>query len=78
MSLVGGGSYPSAENQSVYSTGPHDLAIWEGMWISKQSHRHPEWCNGFQARVANLYEWVWVSLGAPFIRLHATSKQKAL
>ena len=35
------------------------------------------WCNGTQVRLANLYEWVQVSLGAPFIWPCATSKQKA-
>ena len=36
------------------------------------------WCNGKQARLANLHEWVQFSLGAPFIRPCATSKQKAM
>ena len=35
------------------------------------------WCSGWQARLANLQEWVRVSLGAPFIWPCATSKQKA-
>ena len=34
------------------------------------------WCNCQQAWLANLHEWVWVSLGAPFIWLCTTSKQK--
>ena len=38
---------------------------------------HLWWCNGLQARQTNLHEWVRVSLGAPFIRSCATSKQRA-
>ena len=33
------------------------------------------WCNGWQARLANLYERVRVSLGAPFIQPCAKSEQ---
>ena len=36
------------------------------------------WCNGWQARLANLHEWVRVSLGAPSTWPCATSKQKSL
>ena len=34
-------------------------------------------CNGLQTRQTSHYEWVWVSLGAPFMRPCVASKQKA-
>ena len=36
------------------------------------------WCNGLQAILANLYEWVRVLMGAPWIRPCAISKQKTV
>ena len=33
------------------------------------------WCSGLQARLANLHEWVRVSLGAPFKQPCDSSKQ---
>ena len=37
---------------------------------------HLLWFNDYQARQANLLEWVWDSLDAPFIWPCATFKQK--
>ena len=34
------------------------------------------WCNGLQARLANLHEWVQVTWDAPFIQPCAASEQK--
>ena len=39
---------------------------------------HLRWCDDLQARLANFHEWVWVSLGAPFIQPCATYEQKHL
>ena len=39
---------------------------------------HFRWCNGYQARLENLHEWVQFSLGARLIRPCSTSKNKSL
>ena len=39
---------------------------------------HFWWRNSWQSRLANLHEWVWVSLCPPFIRACAASKKKRL
>ena len=39
---------------------------------------HLGWCNGLQVRLAKVHEWIRVLLGAPFIRLCDTSKEKSL
>ena len=41
-----------------------------------QYQGHLRLCNVWQARLANLQEWAWVSLGAPFIWPCASSKPK--
>ena len=59
------------------------VAIYLSIYLSRSVsiylsiRRRLWWCNGLQARLANLHEWVRVSLGAPFIWPCATSKQKA-
>ena len=40
------------------------------------SDGHLGWCNGKQARLASLQEWVQVSLGDSFIQPYVTSKKK--
>ena len=56
---------------SIYSTTTSILQLYSN------GCGHLWWCNGSQARLANLHEWVRVSLGTPFIRPCAASKQKA-
>ena len=45
--------------------------------IKLPTHWWLGWCNGSQAILPNLHEWVRVSLGTPFIRPCVTSKQNA-
>ena len=47
--------------------------VWREVETNK---RHLWWCNGLQAWLANLHEWIRVSLSAPFIRPCAASSKE--
>ena len=73
-SMVGGGSYPSAEKQSVYSTALTDWAIFSGLWVplpsNSASWHLSEQCNNYLAEIIspnNMFRVV-LSYMVPVIR----------
>ena len=61
-------------SRSEFEIANYDVRV---QYVNYSPREHIEMCNGLQARLADLHEWIWVSLVVPFIRPRATSKKRA-